>query len=320
MISLIMPTYNRAATIGRAIRSVLAQTYRDWELVIVDGGSADSTEEVVRSFQDERIRWIQQGQNLGVASGRNRGMDEARADWMGMLDSDDELVPDALAVLMRALQEVDPKLDAISCNCLNAVTRRFTGRGLYRNQYLSVPLSLDRARGEHWGIFRRSLVGSRRFDERIRGYESVFWNRIHEGARWYYLHRGLRIYHTEGQDRASRSRAGDYRQYRAIFDYDGEYLALLRGWSPKAFRRFHWIAAGQFLLAGDTTRFRIALRHLEQGGAHLRPLVLRAGVPLIRLSHALGVLEPTPLPEPLSTDGDRAKEETADDRAASRHH
>lgn len=276
MISLLMPTYNRAGTIGRAIESVLAQTRDDWELVIVDGNSRDETERVVAAYGDRRIRFVKQAENRGVTSGRNRALDEARGEWLGMFDSDDELVPQALAVLMRALVDVDPELDAISCNCFDSVTGRFTGKGLHRDQWLTVSRSLDHARGEHWGIFRARIVRGRRFDERIKGYESLVWNRIHDGARWYYLHRGLRIYHTEGSDRQSLSSRADYERWSAIFDLDAAYLDLLRGWSNKAYRRLCWNAAGQFLLAGDDAHFRDAVGRLRESGARVRPTILGA--------------------------------------------
>jgi GalNAc5-diNAcBac-PP-undecaprenol beta-1,3-glucosyltransferase len=277
MISLIMPTYNRAALIGRAIKSVLAQTNTDWELVIVDGASTDATKDVVRSFADPRIRLVEQHTNLGVTSGRNAGLDEARGDWIGMLDSDDELVPRALDTLMNVLSDVDPRLDAISCNCIDSRTGRLSGKGLRRDRYLTVPLTLDRTSGEHWGIFRRSIVGGRRFDERIRGYESLLWHRIHDGARWYYIHRPLRIFHTEGQHRASASSQGDYEKYKGIIDHDFEYVRLLERWSKSAHRRFLWNAAGQFLLAGDEDRYRIALGSLLDSGARAVPLALAIG-------------------------------------------
>ncbi len=251
MISLLMPTYNREATLPRAINSVLAQTWRDWELVIVDDGSTDGTEALVATYTDARIRYVKQAKNQGVTSARNRALDEARGEWLGMFDSDDELVPAAVSTLMRVLDDVDPDLDAISCNCSDSQTGELTGRGLSRDQWLTVRISLERARGEHWGIFKKSLVGSRRFDPRIKGYEGLLWNRIHDGARWYYVNRGLRIYHTEGSDRLTSNKRADQERYRAILDFDPEYLDRLRGWSRSGYRRFMWVAATQLIMAND---------------------------------------------------------------------
>ncbi len=263
MISLIMPTYNRRATIARAVASVLAQTYADWELVVVDDGSTDGTESVVRALGDRRVRFVRDEQNRGVTAAKNRGVDEARGDFIGVLDSDDELVPTALETLLGALHTISPRLDAISCNCVDSRTGQLTGRGLEHDRYLTVPLSLDRARGEHWGIFRRRLLAGRRFDPRIRGFEGHLWYRIHDGALWYYLHRGLRIYHREGADRISARPRGDYELYAQLFDHDPELLRLYARWSKRAFVRLVRTAAVQFARARDVRRFRVAWRALR---------------------------------------------------------
>ena len=275
MISLLMPTFNRERTLPRAITSVLAQTWTDWELVIVDDGSTDGTEPLIAAYREPRIRYFKQPSNGGVTSARNRALDEARGEWLGMFDSDDELVPHALERLMSALATVDSRLDAISCNCVDSRTRRLTGSGLGRDRYLTVPLSLERARGEHWGIFKRALIGARRFDPRIKGYEGLVWNRIHDHARWYYLNEGLRIYHTEGQDRLTSNAEADRARYCAILDYDAEYLELLRGWSPKAYRRFMWVAATQLILGGSEEHVSRITDHLRAQGEHALVTAIR---------------------------------------------
>lgn len=93
-----MPTYNRAYIITTAIKSVLAQTDQDWELIVVDDGSTDNTQEVIESLGDGRIRYILQ-EKAGVASARNRGLAEARGEWIAYLDSDNELLPQYLTVM-----------------------------------------------------------------------------------------------------------------------------------------------------------------------------------------------------------------------------
>lgn len=93
--SVIVPAYNSAAFIGETVRSVLAQTASDWELVVVDDGSDDATSDVVRRHTDGRIRLISQA-NAGAATARQRGFIESRGELIVFLDGDDRLHPTAL--------------------------------------------------------------------------------------------------------------------------------------------------------------------------------------------------------------------------------
>ena len=276
-----MATYNRAHTLARAISSVLAQTHADWELIVVDDGSRDGTLGLMATYTDPRIRLVTHARNRGVTAAKNTGFDHTRGDWITTLDSDDEMVPQALGVFMKTLEDVDPDLDAIGCNCFDSRTGRFSGTGLSHDQYISLPISIDRLRGEHWGIFHRRILGSNRFNEHLRGYESVLWHRIHEHAKWYYLHRGLRIYHTEGTDRLTAGKGAavsqSYALYAAILEEEPDYLARLRRYSERGYRRFLFTAAGQFLVAGDEPRFLSATAELSENGGALRAALLRAG-------------------------------------------
>ena len=104
LISIILPTYNRAWCIEKAMKSVLAQTYANWELVIVDDGSTDDTPDVVAGFDDPRIRLLRQGNN-GVSAARNYGIRECRGDVVALLDSDDEWLPNKLDTQQRYMRE-----------------------------------------------------------------------------------------------------------------------------------------------------------------------------------------------------------------------
>jgi len=95
-VSVIIPTYNRARLIGRAIRSILNQTYNDFEVIIVDDGSQDNTKEVVERFTDKRIRYIRLEKNMGAGAARNKGIEASRGKYIGFQDSDDEWLPEKL--------------------------------------------------------------------------------------------------------------------------------------------------------------------------------------------------------------------------------
>lgn len=89
LVSIITPTYNCAKFIGKTIESVLNQTYKNWEMIIVDDASKDNTEEVVNSYKDKRIKYIKLQENGGAANARNKSMQEAKGKYMAFLDSDD---------------------------------------------------------------------------------------------------------------------------------------------------------------------------------------------------------------------------------------
>lgn len=105
MVSIIMPTYNRAYIIQRSIDSVLEQTYQDWELIIVDDGSKDDTETVVKKNKDKRIRYIKYSPNRGANHARNVGLEAAKGEYLTFLDSDAVYVPHKLEVQMDAAQQ-----------------------------------------------------------------------------------------------------------------------------------------------------------------------------------------------------------------------
>ena len=96
LVSIIMPTYNCGRFIRESIDSVLAQTYKGWELIIVDDCSTDNTSEVVGRYIDPRIRYMRNKQNMGAALTRNRALREAKGRYIAFLDSDDLWRPEKL--------------------------------------------------------------------------------------------------------------------------------------------------------------------------------------------------------------------------------
>ena len=102
IVSVIIPTYNRPHLLERAVQSVLHQTFRDFELVVVDDGSTDGTSELsLFNKIDPRLRYIKLPQNRGVSAARNAGVKATSAPWLAFLDSDDEWLPDKLEKQVR---------------------------------------------------------------------------------------------------------------------------------------------------------------------------------------------------------------------------
>lgn len=106
LVSVIMPSYNTANFIAESIRSVIAQTYPNWELIIVDDCSRDETDAVVAPFlADNRIRYLKNEKNGGAAVSRNRALREAKGKWIAFLDSDDLWNSEKLEKQLRFMQE-----------------------------------------------------------------------------------------------------------------------------------------------------------------------------------------------------------------------
>ena len=104
-IAVVMPVYNRADRVRRAIDSVLAQDFIDFELIVVDDGSRDGTADVVEAIPDPRIRCLRQPQNRGPSAARNQGIREAASPIICFIDSDDEFLPHKLGFIARYFME-----------------------------------------------------------------------------------------------------------------------------------------------------------------------------------------------------------------------
>lgn len=116
LVSVIMPAYNAQRFIREAIASVIAQTHTNWELLVLDDGSSDDTCAVVEDMaaKDERIRFIKNPSNMGVAKTRNRGLDLCRGDYVAFLDSDDVWHPEKLTSQISVMKREDAKLSYTS--------------------------------------------------------------------------------------------------------------------------------------------------------------------------------------------------------------
>jgi glycosyltransferase involved in cell wall biosynthesis len=112
-VSVVIPLYNKEATIGRSIKSILQQSFQDCEIVLVDDGSTDNSKSVSTGFNDPRIALYSQA-NAGPGAARNAGVAHARGDFIAFLDADDEWLPDHLASAVSALQ-AEPDCAAYLC-------------------------------------------------------------------------------------------------------------------------------------------------------------------------------------------------------------
>ncbi|MCZ6672971.1 MAG: glycosyltransferase family 2 protein [Verrucomicrobia bacterium] len=119
-VSVIIPTYKRAHMVARAINSVLAQTFADFELLVIDDCSEDNTEEVVKGIEDARIRYLPRSVNQGASAARNTGIHAARGEYFAFLDSDDQWIPTKLETQLKVFQDTDwPNLGIVMCGYIS---------------------------------------------------------------------------------------------------------------------------------------------------------------------------------------------------------
>jgi glycosyltransferase involved in cell wall biosynthesis len=117
LVSVIIPTYNRASFIKETLRSVLAQTYQNFEIIIVDDGSTDDTKDVVKSIDDDRINYIYQNNSGQPANPRNNGIKHSNGKYIAFLDSDDLWIPEKLEIQLDYFEK-DSNLLLISSDAI----------------------------------------------------------------------------------------------------------------------------------------------------------------------------------------------------------
>jgi glycosyltransferase involved in cell wall biosynthesis len=182
-----MPTYNRAQLIGKAITSVIEQTYEHWELIIVDDGSTDSTREVVEGFLDARICYFSKNHEERSAA-RNFGMDKARGNYICFLDSDDYFIKDHLQVHYEYLKQKGyPEIVLYSGTYVESdqelkkyphlMESKNLVLSLWKTGYNLLPFS-----------FHQNLLTAIRFDVRLNYLEDLdFLLGVYDERKWFFL-------------------------------------------------------------------------------------------------------------------------------------
>ncbi len=117
-ISVVIPTYNRPELLNNSINSVLSQTYRDFELIVIDDCSSDNTPDVLEGFRDERLRVIRNSSNKGIAAVRNISVSNSQGKYIAFLDDDDEWLPDKLEKQLKIMEDGPDNLGCVYSGCL----------------------------------------------------------------------------------------------------------------------------------------------------------------------------------------------------------
>ncbi len=207
-VAIITPTYNRAHTIVRAVKSVLAQTHSNWELIIRDDGSRDDTAEVLAPYlADVRIRYLPRNENKGVNTTRNEAMDVMSDDVqvVTFLDSDDTLVPDALATALAVMAE-EPAYHWFNFPAKDEAGK--TRTQLSSSELIGTPDVFIRGTeigGEFVQFLTREAANQLRFVDGLNGYEGIAWIRLSQQFPCRFRPEPLRVY---WQDTESLIRVG----------------------------------------------------------------------------------------------------------------
>jgi glycosyltransferase involved in cell wall biosynthesis len=271
----VIPTYNRAHTLRRAIDSVLGQTLEQLELIIVDDGSTDGTEDLIREYVDPRIRTLRQAENRGGAAARNVGIGAAVGEWVAFLDSDDEWLPSRLELQMVRLRH--PGLDEAAVGyCLLQEHRCRSGHtpqplgSLPEGEVLDDLLRGRRPPTASVLMARRSaLLDVGGFDERLPSGQDIdlMLRMARKGYRFSACNEVLVIWHRHLDARVSRDPMALVRGFEI---FDRKWGALMKDrvgrraywrWKLRRARRIRkvlWRSAKAEVRRGNT---RDALRH-----------------------------------------------------------
>ena len=205
-VAIIIPTYNRARLVPRAIESVLAQTY-PCSLVVVDDGSTDDSAAVLATYADvPSVRLVAHPENRGQSVARNTGIANLPAGtrYFGILDSDDTLLPDAVEVLVEAFTSSNDRFSQVFGWCQDMHTGEATGLVTHRAGLVTYDDALGgRFAGEFWQLARVDVLGDLRFEVRARGGASgVWWQMLRQAPGWL-VPNVVRNYDRSGTDRIS---------------------------------------------------------------------------------------------------------------------
>lgn len=164
-VSVIMPAYNCERYIEKAIRSVMEQTFKDWELIVIDDGSKDSTREIIEALaeEDDRIRSMPNGSNIGVAKTRNRGLEIGRGKYIALLDSDDVWRSNKLEVQLKKLESEKADICYCSYSIIDSVGKKTRSDYTVPERVDFKALLKENYIGCSTAVFSRNILGDHRF-------------------------------------------------------------------------------------------------------------------------------------------------------------
>ncbi len=202
-----MPVYNREKFVAESMRSVLAQTFSDFELLIIDDGSTDKSMEITQSFNDPRIRIIKNEGNTGLVAVRNKGIKESRGEFIALLDSDDLMVPSRLEKQYNFLSE-NPEFGMIGTG-VKLIDEKGKETGVIWKEKIppeKIPIRLlfNNCFTQSSVMMRKNALPEERYREGFAPAEDYeLWARIAETSKVWNLPEVLTLYRIHGENISS---------------------------------------------------------------------------------------------------------------------
>jgi len=248
VISVVVPAYNRSATIADCLRSVQNQTYRNWEAIVVDDGSKDGTATVVEQIarEDARVRLIQHEHNRGAQAARNTAIRAAKGDWIAFLDSDDHFLPHSLETRLKvaAAERVSVVDSASNIIELDGQVRPYRVSPLCGQVYQTL-LRRDGPMFQGLLVKKQALQKINYLDEQIVAYQE--WDtsiRLAKNYAFGFEPAPTFIYDCRNPDTISKNSVLNGEGYEQVFHK--HFFAILRHAGPRALAQHYRFAASWY--------------------------------------------------------------------------
>ena len=276
LVSVVIPAFNRERVIGKAIKSVLAQTFQDFEIIVVDDGSRDETAKnaIKLACSEPRVRVVRFETNQGAQVARNAGARAARGKWLAFLDSDDEWLPGSLEMRLRVAAVENVEVVHSDCYILrNDKPQELFNVPALRGEIYSELL------GSPGPMFQAMLMSANAFrqvgglDETIVAYQE--WDtaiRLGKSFRFGYVSAPTFVYNCQGTDTISNDERRAAQGYNQVVKK--HFVPIMLKLGPRAISRHYRAIARHHSLAGEAKQARISSLSAFLLWPSLRPQIL----------------------------------------------
>ena len=225
LVSIVMPSYNCEQYIEASIKSVISQSYKNWELLIVDDCSIDTTVDIIKSFKDERIKLFRNEVNSGAAVSRNLALREAKGRWIAFLDSDDLWLPTKLEEQLKFMADN---------NCGFSYTDyRVSINGVLSNKVITAPNKMTFRKIKHYCyvatltvMYDFEKIGLIQISDMKKNNDYAMWLRALSKTNGYRYPKTLSIYNRHEQSISSGRKTKLIKWHYILFRKDCKYSRI----------------------------------------------------------------------------------------------